>query len=108
MEAAPGQQSWPSAAEARWDGGWCRCNSNSNDCREEESPGRGEHRQEEQGEGERRWRRERDGEVTVTGKCEPRSFRRSALKAEMCHSHSAEGERRRTQTQRRATINSRT
>lgn len=44
MKAAPEQQGWQSAAEARRDGGWCRCNSNSNDCRGEESPGRDEHR----------------------------------------------------------------
>lgn len=46
-EAAPGQQGWQSASVGRRGGGWCRCNSNSNDCREEESPGRDEHRQEE-------------------------------------------------------------
>lgn len=43
-KAAPGQQGWQSAAVGRRGGGWCRCNSNSDDCREEESPGRDKHR----------------------------------------------------------------
>lgn len=49
MKAAPGQQGWQNAAVARKDGGLCRCNSNSNDCQEEESPGRDKHHQEERG-----------------------------------------------------------
>lgn len=60
MKAAPGQQGWQSAAVGRRDGGWCRCNSNSNDCREEESPGRDKHRQEERG--EKKTEREGGGE----------------------------------------------
>lgn len=38
MRAAPVQQGWQSAVGGRRDGEWCRCNSNSSGCPEEESP----------------------------------------------------------------------
>lgn len=44
MRAAPVQQGWQSAVGGRRDGEWCRCNSNSSGCPEEESPESRRHR----------------------------------------------------------------
>lgn len=55
VKAAPGQQGWKGASVGRRDGGWCTCNSNSNDCRDEESPERErvDHRPQKEGKGTR-------------------------------------------------------
>lgn len=44
VRAAPVQQGWQSAVGGRRDGEWCRCNSNSSGCPEEESPKSRPHR----------------------------------------------------------------